>query len=188
MADSAADIVNIALARIGVKKRIADLSESSTEAREANVVYEHVRDTLLAAAQWSFAKKQVELAALADVERAGWSYAFSAPDDMVSPRYIDTGIRPGATSVRYPFEVQANDDLTGRIILCDLQEATLVYTGKVTSEPAFPPLFVDAFAWMLAEELVLSLPVKPNVATLAFKRAEVARSRAIAQTDRKSVV
>lgn len=208
MALTAVDICNRALLRIGEKQTISALDDASVGAQVCSAIYEQCRDELLASFPWPFASKHGLLAALLTTKRSGWTFAYSAPPDMVEARYIYAGYRRGApiggAGVFGPcyfgaaplplggvgkdiaFTVESNDTGDGRIILTDQPSAELIYTALISSEAAYPPLFVNALAWKLASELALAIPIKAQLADWAEKRFDVAMAKAGAQAFRES--
>jgi hypothetical protein len=192
MATVEADICNVALYRIGQKEMIASLDEASVQASACKVLYPNARDVVLASFLWAFAEKYATLALLVPT-RTGWSYEYQLPSDCIAPRYISTGVRPGALtstvdSICLPasagagqkiaFAIGASDDGTGRILLTDQAQAELVYTARITTVIAFPPLFIEALAYRLAADLALGLPVKPGVADQMERAFQMALARA----------
>ena len=90
------DIVNRALDEIGVDE-IGDLYEGSKSARAALRIYDPILRQMHAAANWNFARAQMQLVMLAD--RTGvyspqtdvlppWSYMYDWPVDAVHARYV----------------------------------------------------------------------------------------------------
>lgn len=175
MPESEAELCNIALARIGQGEFIDALTEDTREARACKVCYSHCRDTVLASHPWSFATKRSTLALLT-VERTGWEFAYALPTDCITALSLYSGTRAPSADVRVPFAIE-HDSSSNRVLLTDEEEAELIYIGRVTAPPLFPPLFTDALAWKLASELALSLPVKPGVAV----SLEQAYGRALAR-------
>ena len=179
MAVSAAAICNVALSRIGHKRTITSLVEGTVEANACNVHYEQTRDLVLEAFDWPFARKRATLALLAGEGNDDWDFAYQLPDDCIAPRAIWNGSRTegDATTV---FGVESNSAGTARIILADEEDAILKYTSRITVVPAYSASFVDALAWKLAAELVLSIPSKPTLYPVASKEYEKALLRAAA--------
>lgn len=186
MASTEAQIVNIALLRVGSRAVIDSLDEATTEAQVAKIVYAHVRDTTLAAFAWPFATKRADLALLADVERSGWTYVYALPADCLEAQRLWSGSRVPTKGTEPPFELEATDDLSSRLLLTDTESAELIYTAKVTAVSVWPPLFVDALAWALAAEFCLSLPVKPELSTRAQQRYQLALAAAKSQALREA--
>lgn len=182
MATSDAQICNLALSRVGVRKLIDALSDPGTEAKACNAVYALSRDTVLASYSWPFATRRSVLAELAVVERTDWAHVYALPADCLEPQAIVlAGDRNPQAGSRIAFEIEANDDASAPVILTDQEEAELLYTAGVTNPVLFPPHFSDALAWRIAEEIAYSLPVKPGLASqmrqgyeLAIQRAKIA--------------
>ena len=55
----------------------------------------------------------------------------------------------------------------GRVIYTDMGAAELVYRARVTDTTMWDPMFVSAFAYLLASEICLPLSVNPAVAQQA---------------------
>lgn len=168
----------MALAHIGVSTFIASAGERSKEATICNQFFEPVRDSLLEAFEWSFASRRVSLA-LTDVEITNWLYAYKYPADCVAARrLVYEGLRNPRSDQRIPYEI--GYDGTQRLILTDQVDAELIYTARITDPNLFSPLFVTAFAWLLAEPIAMPLAVSTSLADRAAKRASQWLSAAIA--------
>jgi len=87
MAVSEVTICNRALQGIATRSQIASLTESSTEARNCNLIYEPTRDEVLSMAFWNFTTKTDYLSVLKQAPgtpggvatASQWSTAFPAP-------------------------------------------------------------------------------------------------------------
>lgn len=168
MASSVIQICNTALARVGVKEFIEDLAEGSAEADACSALYPTARDSALTSLPWPFATKRTTLAlAAGEDEREGWEYVYAMPSDCLLARHIWSGERAPSATSKIPFTIELNDAEDARIILCDKEDAELVYTAAITNSLLFPPLFVDALCWLLASELALPLSVRTDLRTQA---------------------
>lgn len=116
---SEVSICNRALSKIGTHSQIASLAEASVEARECNLNYTSVRDKLLRAAHWTFARKFVNASVLkygpgaeefsgtvtntwtSDYPPPGWAYTYGYPSDCLLVRYV-TGQPTAGTSLTVP--------------------------------------------------------------------------------------
>lgn len=176
---TAAQLCNIALARVGQRQFIDNLDENNAQAKLCKTLYAPARDTVLESFAWQFAARRATLALLAAVTRDGWTYAYDLPSDCLAPREIYAGTRNPAGEQRIPWSVE-DDPTYGRIVLTDQAEAVLSYTRAMETVALFPPLFIEALAWKLASDLALSLPVKPAVFPMTKREYEIALSRAIA--------
>lgn len=186
MPSDAADIVNVALARIGENQYITALTQACPAARAAQKVYANARNSLLCAFPWQFATGRSTLALVTDGERTNWLYAYALPADCLFARYIPLeGFKEPEPEQRIAFSLEADATL-GKVLVTDEAEAELVYTLAVEAVALFPPLFVDALAWKLAAELALALPKKPQVGLAMDKKAVEAFRFAAANDFRQS--
>lgn len=180
MAQTAADICNLALLRIGQRAFLDSLDGQDLASRTSKVLYTVARDSVLASAPWPFATRRVTLAALDGVERSGWSYVFAYPSDCLSVRGIVVGFRVPTLEQRGAYAIHLDDDGTGKVIVADGSAVELEYTARVESVGLFSPLFVDALAWKLAADLAPALAGKPEMIDMATRNFEFALARALA--------
>jgi hypothetical protein len=159
MATSAVTISNMALSRIGARSTIASLTEDSNEARHCKLLFDHARDATLEAFDWNFARVRVALAELGD-EPTGWSYRYAYPSNCIQPRFLEA---PTRTERRLPYRIEAKADLSGRVILTDVEDAVLVYTARVTDPALFTPSFVTALSWRLGADLAIPITGKESL-------------------------
>lgn len=174
---SEVQIVNMALARIGVLKPITALTENSTEAIAAKLFYEHIRDDLLTRWPWPWATRRASLAQLSgviDTTVDAYQYAYSLPADCLRVRSVWYGDRNPSGRAKAEYELRLNGDVA--VLLCDLDTVVLVYTARVTDPNQWHSAFTDALAWTLADELSRSLESGRDVS----RQAEMARQRAAA--------
>lgn len=184
MAQSAVQICNMALARVGVSQVISSLSESSTEARVCSLWYEQCRDSLLQSAPWKFAYK---IAALQDVgdPPLDWSYRYRYPNDClkaikITPDANDrVATTTSATLIKYIYEVVADTDNAGKSILCDYDAMYLHYIARVEDPTMYDALFTSALAWLIASEIALPLTADANKSKYAFDAYYAALAEAL---------
>lgn len=107
MATDDVQIANLALARIGVSLKIASLTERTKEAIEIRNVFANVRDRVLEAAPWPFARRFVQLAKTGDNQKLyRWLFQYGYPTDCVAlrtllppvPANLIAGVFPGYVS------------------------------------------------------------------------------------------
>lgn len=151
---SEVQICNLALSQLGAYK-IESLSESTEEARQCNLHYDNVRDSVLSAHAWDFATKQLTLALLTDTYE-GYDYAYSYPNDCLVAREIYSD-----SDTKIKFEIIADSDLTSKVIITDEEDAVLIYTARVTDPNMYSPLFVNALSLALASTIVQPLKKDP---------------------------
>lgn len=172
-------ICNMALGEAKVRANITTLAptEKSKEANQCRFYYEPARDAVLQAVRWNFARKQINLALLADITQGQvvpvpWSYMYTYPPDCIQGRYIMPmfdalpGTIPGQVSAPVykgppvKYIVSNEPDTSGadtKVILTNQNQAVLVYTKKVVDPNMFDAQFVEALVMTLAAKLVRPL-------------------------------
>jgi len=150
---SEVQIAKLALQHIGDRWDISDLTESTPEAEQVNLVFADTRDALLRQHPWNFAKKFATPAALTATVPANWDYAYVYPTDCVRMRSI---VDPLETGVPIKYEVARNENDV-KVVLTDQVDAEFCYTARVTDTTQFDPEFVMAFSYLLAARLAMPL-------------------------------
>lgn len=172
--NSPADIVNLALVRIGVKWLIGSIYDGSEPAQLAIAIYSQTRDEMLRKIQPGFAQREVALALLksaptdgylngwtTDFPQLPWQFEYAYPDDMLAlgsvrptPIFIPNyDPQPNSTAI-------ANDNsLTppAKVILTDVAGAIATYTAQVTDPTLWEASFIEALAAELARRLAPAL-------------------------------
>lgn len=169
---SVVDICNLALARIGDEATVTsiDPAEGSSQAEHCARFYPIARDTLLELHDWRFATKRVLLALSSGSDLFEWGYAYTLPSNHI--RILK--VLPETASAQNDSEdfdqmVDADDVA---VILTNCEEASLIYTTRVTDTTKFSPLFIDALGWLLAS--YLAGPVIKGDAGKAESKASLA--------------
>lgn len=171
-------IANLALMRVGVTHLIDSLDEATTEARACKAAYVPARDEVLTSHRWTFATRRAQLAAVAGAEVKGWRGVFALPSDYLQDIDLWAGMRTPSASQRARYGIEHGPE--GQVLLTDEEAPELRYVARVSNALRYPPLFVEAMAWRLACDLVLALPVKPQLGPMCFDRYRMALSSAIA--------
>jgi len=165
-------IANLALLRVGVTALIDSLNEASTEARAVKAAYVPARDEVLASHKWTFATRRAQLAAVAGVKVKGWAGVFALPADFLQDVDVWAGMRTPSSRGRARYALEHGPD--GQVLLTDEPSPELRYIARVSNAARYPPLVVEALAWRLACDLVLSLPVRPELGPMCFARYQQA--------------
>jgi len=174
---SEVEIANRALQRLGAKS-ITNLSDDSRNARAVNLAYESVKLSELRKHPWSFAVKRAQLAASSTTPLFTKSNAFPVPSDFVRLLSQD------------PEDLMNSNDwqIEGiNIVTNDDAPLEIRYIYDVTDPNIMDPLFREAFAAKLAEELceeITQSNTKKADAFIAYKEiiAEAKRVNAIEKT------
>lgn len=147
---SVVDICNVALARLGDNATVASIEppEGSAQAEHCARFYPLARDSLLEMHPWRFATRRAKLARL-DAECGEWAYAYAVPAQTIRILSVQP---PGCSYQPQQYVTEATAD-GHPVILTNQPNATVRYIGAVSNSDLFPPLFVDALAWLLAAYL-----------------------------------
>jgi len=176
---SPVSICNIALARIGHTRGIADLDEASLDAQACKIYYEHDRDIVLAAAPWYFNTRRKALASTG-TPPIEWLFRFALPDDCLKPMQIADDRRVRLSDDRIPFALEDDGSGGSTILLCDVKAPNLIYLARLTQTGLYPPVFVNALAWLIAADLAVSLSLKLDFEKQMRERYVMAINEAVA--------
>lgn len=171
---SAADLeaANDALIRLA-EVPIASFADGSKPARVISALYPRVRALMFGALDWGFATAKLALTApVAAVPPWLWEYAL--PDGVVQPRYVQSA--DGTVLGPKYFEQGVRPDDSARVLWCDLNPVTLVYTREIIDPLKWDADFYSAFTLQLAAEIALPITGKPQLAQAMAQSA----ARAIA--------
>lgn len=164
-------ICNEALAEIGARSTIADPAEVSTEANAARLFFDVMRQRLLRAVHWGFARQTLLLTQSGTLQNGTspypYLYQYDLPDDSLTIRYIlptNAGDLTAPLSPRRDcrFLVTLNADADAKVIVSNVPYAVAVYTADVDDVTLFDPLFHAAYVAALAAKFVM--PCTGNVA------------------------
>lgn len=182
---SRVDICNIALSRIGVSQFIANIeTERSNEANVCRLFFDPMRDFALRDYPWSFAKREIALAQLDGDAPVHWAYKYALPSDCLMVRSVVTAgaLRVPRHDQRTTFEIANEAGPQGdiRVLYTGQPNAVLIYTKRIEDPTLFDPIFVSAFAYLLASEIALPLTVKETIAKQCRDAYVLISSRAAA--------
>src|ERR1700721_2750664 len=195
-----ADVLNLCLRRIGYKLRVGSLFDGSTAAKAALGVYAQARDEVLVENDWDFAERNLTMTLLksapvngyvppvvwnpATNPPPGWLFSYQYPPDCLKVR----AVKPVPLFV-LNFDPQpnrfflANDNNytpAQKVILCDVPNANLVYTGKITDPTTCNTGYTDSLAAALGRRLV---PQLIGLNAIQPAAADEAQTVAMAETE-----
>jgi hypothetical protein len=175
MSYSQVGITNLALIKIGAK-RITAMTEDSESAIVANAIWQYIRDEVLAAKDWRFAKTRVALAQNATSPAYMFDYAYTLPADflrLARQDKSDASVFPSGLYSEdlitgmiylnenyYPYKIEAISD--GTLCLVSNYDNTdddlfITYIQKVTDVNKYSPDFVSALSFRLAAEMATAI-------------------------------
>jgi hypothetical protein len=152
MATSKVGICNMALAHIG-QTSISSIDEASEGAIQCKLHYDNALDCALREHAWNFATRRVVLAVSPVEPPDEWEYAYNVPSDMVKAREIV--VASGVPAA--PFAIEAVPSGSGLVLYTNIETAELKYTARITETTFFDPLFIRAFSWALAADIVMPI-------------------------------
>lgn len=197
---SPADLANNALVRMGYKLRVGNLYDGSNAAKKILDVYAQTRDEMLRAFDWQFAQRNVVLTLLKSAPAGGyipptvwnpatnpplpWLFSYSYPSDCLKIRLVKS------TPLFVPnFDPQPNQPSVAndnsftppqRVILSNLPNAVMVYTGQITDPATWDVGFTEAFAASLSRHLG---PALMGIDALKAEAPDESQSTAMAQAE-----
>lgn len=158
------DICNLALSRVRASE-IGSFDENSAEAIQCRILYPMIRDQILTSYAWHFAKV-VRALSLTASDSPEWSYVYDHPNDCLRIHYVfdeksyrgqvNISSRKRIAEYRIPYEVGSGSN-GSRVIMCNMEGASISYTKAITDARLFDPLFINLLAWQLASELAIPL-------------------------------
>lgn len=164
------DVFNMACHAAGSRDDIAGINETSREAEVCRLWYDKVRDQILRAAYWSSAKAYARLALAkerndtlqwaVDDPEPGFRYAYTAPNDMLAPRY-ESGYG------RFTTGVYANQPA----IYSNTEQMILFYTKREENVALWDAQLLMAISYGLAAHIAMPLYGKPSRARNAAEQA-----------------
>jgi hypothetical protein len=196
---SPADVVNLALVRIGFQMRIGNLYDGSKAAKKALDIYAQTRDELLRQDDWAFAERNISMSLLKQAPPGGyvsvggwspqypsipWVFEYTYPDDCLKVRAIKA--EPVFIQEFNPqpvvYSVENDKFLTPpqKVILCNIPSAILTYTGQITDPTDWEANFVEALAAALGRRLA---PALVGLDATKLAASDEAVSMKVAQTE-----
>ena len=150
--NSATDIANLALARIGAE-RINDIdADTSVQAIHCRLIYEPDRQSLLRSYWWPFAAKRAKLARSTATPACEYAYQYALPNDFLALRSIWDSDGQGLGA-----NFKETCAIEGPFILTDNAEMYIRYTADITDTTKFDPLFIQCLKTRMALDLLYAL-------------------------------
>lgn len=170
------DVVNAALSRIGWKRRVGSLYDGSEASKVALDIYGQTRDEQLRLFDWGFAERDLTLTLLKTAPVGGyvppvvwssaypilpWIFEYGYPADCLKLRALrGTPIFiPEFDPKPVEFRIANDNSLMppAKVVLSNLSNAIMVYTGRVTDPTTWEPDFTESLIAALGRRLAPSL-------------------------------
>lgn len=161
-------ICNMALGYIA-KSRITSLTDSTEEARQCDLYYNHLRQQLLTSYNWGFAKRVSALALVSDTTMLGYDYVYAYPTACLAIRLIYNS--DGAETKNYEkekYEVFTNASGV-QCIATNIQNAYVEYTYDIIDADLFSVLFAEALTRCIAATIAVPLCGSDGIAGTQYQ-------------------
>jgi hypothetical protein len=153
---SKTEICNLAISHLGHGKEISNVdTENSSEATICRRYYETALRAILRDAKFTFATKNVALGLVGSNPTTEWNYSYRYPSDCIFFRRIWSGSRNDTNDTRVEYKIIRDD--TGLLIYTDMENAVAEYTFYNDDEGQYPPDFVMALSYRLANLIAPSI-------------------------------
>jgi hypothetical protein len=159
MATSKTEACNLAISHLAISEAIDNVeTERSASARVCRRFFPVALEKYQRDFGNTFSIVILPLALVADMrntEGAEWAFSYRYPSDCSKALRIPSGFRNDNEESRIPYRIIK--DATGKLILTDVENATLEYSQMVNDIIKFPSDEVLAFSFLLAFYIAPSL-------------------------------
>lgn len=146
------EVANVALGMIGEAPITSFLDDLET-ARTVNLRFPTVRDGILRAHFWNFAKKRQQLAQLSQAPAFGFDVQFQLPADWLRMLAVNPGQGgPHAITSQTDYVIEGS-----RLLVRGTDVARIIYISRVEDLTRWDALAIEALAARLASELAVSI-------------------------------
>ena len=157
------DIVNMALGFLG-EQPLTSIDDEGNVADQVQIQYIPARDAALEAHDWSFAIERFLPGKLAQAPVYGPSAAFAVPVNILRVIACDNPTNSTAnTGAPIDSNEQIEWKMEGGNIVCNEDVVYARGIRRIEDEGSFSPLFVQAFAAMLASVLAINLTASADI-------------------------
>lgn len=178
---SRTSICNIALARIGVSRRLNNVdTERSLEAQTMRTFIDEDIAYVLRDFPWPWATAYVNLSLVAgsasEMANADWRYSYRYPTDCMYARRLV--LEQLGRDNPNPPKWRIGRDSQGKLIFTNEEDAVLEYTQRIDDVAEFDSMFVSQLAWKLGAGAAPSLSRVKNMAETCMSIYEIDKTKA----------
>ena len=171
------DICNMALAILG-QAELSSLTEDNQRAILCNQYYDVVRQQLLRAHDWGWARGKDKLVLIREDEESDKpAYIYNKPAACLFVlRIYNLGLHRVFRDQEFKLEYDAEKKY--EVIRSYLEEAYVEYIRDIEDTSLFDSQFIAALAALLAHEIAMSLTGSTNLSQLAMQKYQLALNEA----------
>lgn len=164
---SKVEITKRALAEIGTRTTITSMTDGSTEANYANLLFDPLRDFLLREGDYDWAMG-VTAAGAATPAAFPWVHSYPFPASAIRIRQLT----PLAVPAFEPIPVEWNSVAVGvnKFIYTKVQIGQIIYTLGV-DDAVWDAIFTEAFVRLLGSSLAFALENRIEASDIKLKEA-----------------
>lgn len=177
-------IAKLALQHVGDRYDINDLSESTTEAEQVNLVYDNMAEQLIREHPWKFSLAYTSPSSLSGTPPANWGYMFTYPAEALRVWKIVDPL--GRENPPIPWTVGRNSNGV-KVLLTDEQTPEFEYGVMPSNTADFDASFVIALSWRIAQAIAYPLTLDTGLANDVFRRGEIEIAKAKAHDGNEGV-
>lgn len=167
-------ICNLALAHLG-QSPITSLNQADERARRLNLFYEPVRDEVLRAHNWGFARVETALTRVSQNQAIGGGFLYKYPAQAL---FICHVFDVQAPKQKLAFSTFFDEQNQMRVLKIPAAQAYAQFIQRITDETLFDPAFVKVFSLALACDLAVALTADTQLASQLFNKYQLSLQQA----------
>jgi hypothetical protein len=169
---SKVDICNLALSHLAQGATPITSISPPDGSFYADVMFQYysiARDMALEAHEWTFATTRERLSRIALPEQiTQWSYAFDFPTGVIRPLVV-LPYENTSDLQALPFRLEVDALTDERMVLCNVDDATMKYIRRQDDTTRYTPSFVMCLSYLLAHFAAGPITKKQSVVDGMFK-------------------
>jgi len=169
----------MALLQIGISRLIDNIdSDNSAAAVACRLYFDHCAGLLLRAKVWGFAERQEALQSLG-TPPDDWLYRYEYPAACKRINMLYNGATRNHDRNDIPAYKEQSNPSGGKVILCDVENAVILYNCLIEDEEEFTEEFVQILSLLLAQHIAPTLKADAALVAEVKKAYQVWLSEAI---------
>ncbi|WP_316859936.1 hypothetical protein [uncultured Cohaesibacter sp.] len=164
-------ICNRALSAYLGASRINSLTEDNSRAKECNLHYDDVLQTVFETYDWTFARGRQILAETENDRENEWAYKYIRPASALTIQWVNVG-----ETARYLIDRGESPDtpreVFGEYVYSDVGYAACQFTKLISDPSSYPAYFANLVSAALAANICLALTENIKKAEFAYQQYE----------------
>lgn len=169
------DVANRALASLG-QSRVENLDEGTQSANYCRLYLEEAIDYIASYHPWRCTRERIQLSRDGTTPVSHWTYRYHLPEDFLTLARDQIG-NPLVSGLVMPSLVDF--DIEGEWLMSNALDVWIVYHKTPATPDGYPPAFIRAITYTLAERLATILTSNDNLRALSAADAQKALAEAV---------